>query len=538
MSKYKICYYGSSNDFFENLKVFISKQKDLDLELAKVSAFPSHNRESVRTTIILDASLLKEDDQLLTKILKIRKSRFSGKYIFVILENSFVNDSSQLVYFRCGVNYIIVKDGDITSSLDQMFYLLVEEDYAHPKFATTKKFFAKSEISIPLYLTEINEESLSICSDVPLEGEFDIEYGDSLRSQVKIEQSSDRCPDAFSMYRASATFCEPDVWDESRYSSWDTIETQLDCYENTSKYIKHKVLLIDTSETYKKNEGTIANYMKEIDVDVVSSRTLDLETLSERGDRIIIIGKLSKEIDRVDYLFDVIQHIQNQNFDIEPLVIFPNSPSAPDALKKAVRYKKLLGFKSPLEKPILANFLGTLAAQGPMLTEVYYLGLKEKHSLSFKNYDIHITAISEFFVTFTTQTEIPLYSLVRLDIGISLNLIIVPPTKFLSKIGGKQHYMAFVFLLSEADLQLLRKSVNHFMFTEVNEIDDDFKSYFDQDLKEELDAKKLNEELEKLNAQEEDCEKEEEFEDEEDDEDDFDEETSKIKYKKGYISKL
>ncbi|WP_127716257.1 hypothetical protein [Halobacteriovorax sp. HLS] len=531
MSKYRICYYGSSTEFLETLRVFIKKQKDLGLVLDQVDKFPTHNQEDRKTTIIIDTEIIHKDKQLLNKILKIRKSKFSSNYLFIVLENSFCKDSSQLVYFRSGINYIIVKDGDITSSLNQLFYLMVEEDFPCPKFATTRKFFAKATVETPLFVTQVDRNFINIASDIPMQDEVDVDFAQGLKLSLKREEETNNCPDSFNLYKSTFSFIEHGAWEGTSYSSWDTIETQVENFENTTQKIKHRVLLVDTSQTFKENEDLFNTFMEAIDTDVFSSKHLDMSSIRERGYRIIIIGKLAPQEDRVDFLFELVQSIMNQNIESEPMIIFPDSKSTPEALKKVIRYKKLLCFKHELDTSTLTNFIGVLAGQECLTLDTYQLGLEEKNSVCYQSTDVHITSISEFFVTFTTKEEIPLYSYVRLDIGIQLNLLIIPPLRFLNKVGGKQHYMAFVFLLSEEDLQLLRRSVNHYMFIEINEIDDKFKSYFDKkyEVIEEAPAE-VKEETDQEQEQTENG-TESLYEDNE-------EPISQIKYKKGYISKL
>lgn len=531
MANYKICYYGNSTEFLGTLQIFMNKQKELGLVLEQADKFPSHDPEDKKTTVIIDTNKIKEDEHLLNKILKIRRSKFSSSYLFVILENSFCKDSSQLVFFRSGINYIIVKDGDITSSLNQLFYLMVEEDFPCPKFATTRKFFAKATIDAPLFVTQIDKNFINITSDIPLEDEIDLTFADKLNLNLKREEETNICPDSFNLYKSTFSYIEHGAWEGTNYSSWDTVDTQVENFENTSKKIKHKILLVDTGETYKQNETLFNTFMEAIDTDVISSKQLDMTSIKDNAYRVIIIGKTAGD-DRVDLLFEIVQSILNLNMDSEPMIIFPESSSEPEALKKVVRYKKLLCFKNELDSSTLSNFIGVLASQECMALDTYQLSLKERNSLCYHSKEVHITAISEFFVSFTTKEEFPLYSYVRLDIGIQLNLLIIPPLRFLSKIGGKQHYMAFVFLLSEEDLQLLRRSVNHYMFTEINEIDDKFKSYFDKNIV--IDEEVIEEKVEnneesnsegQSNGTEALCV-------------DSEEPISQVKYKKGYISKL
>lgn len=496
----QLIFYGHSPDVFLTAKQLVKK---LDLEDSLATTHISDKEfifysdqlfSSKRSILIIEQDFLSL--KLLRKILCLRRSAWSPALsICVVLAQATNTDHQQRLYTRYGVNLIAANDGDLEGSFWQLLHLAYDGMLALPEFAETKKFFAKAKIQLPVYIERINSLECFVSSDIdlPLEEEFilkiDKEFDVLLKEGKKITSPS---VESYAQNYFSYALGTDSSWgvDTSNVVAWDTLETQFGFDYRPSSIEPRKVLLIDSRDNFASLLKTYSSSPLEIDLFHCEANTKRYKNLIAQYWDVILIGSTDglNEDQRMDLIFEIADRC-NSNED-ESLIFISNTPSRPEALRKILRYDKVLASGEPLSSELFGMLLPALEKNKESGIESFHTKHSGFGAATVFLKDCIVTSISEFFITFATSELLPAKTVFHLDIGIQLSLVVAPPFRNFSKIGDKHQYGAFIFDLAESDLEILRRAVNYYMHKEVKEIDSNFLKPVIESMKEDSDDEK------------------------------------------------
>lgn len=474
-----ITYIGDSNEIAQKAIQFLEKYK------LKQEFKVKHLTEPPTLTSIIDYNitqvLIIEDkvvnESFLSQLLSIRKSALSQTiFVSIVIEDNNKLES-HYHYFRSGVNLFFNRDGDFELFLTQLVFQVIDDKLYIPKFAQTRNAYATTKLSSLCFLDQLNEYEFIISSDIPLhqgEEDFFTLFESKERVHASPVQEHNNSLKSFTRFSSKWEFQHPSNWESSELSNWDTLSTQIEFDECISNIKKKNVLFIETPEGFQKYFKELEKYQELFNFFNISENTPNLSDVLKTEFDVIIIGdtlSLNSE-SRMDFLYDITMSLKSDDF--KTMIIVSQSPSKSNALTKACRYDKILAFEDELELSLITKILEMLKIKTNFQSNDFHVSLTSPSAVIKREIEVIVTSLSEFFITFTTPLEIPLYSILTLDIGIELPILTTPPFKYLSKIGDKQHYMGFIFGMSENQLQLMRKAINYYLNIEITEIKNDF----------------------------------------------------------------
>lgn len=536
--KFNFIYFGNSLEIIEKSKRFFEK-----IKFTENISF--HTNSKVDTELLYslneDINLIFLDFDMdnnefhngLAFLQMVRKTKLSKKYFFSITAG---NDKSTLALrflFRAGINTIFNKDGDLELFLYQFFYIAYDDLYI-PKYATTKKFFAKTLVSLPIFLEYFSREKLGVASDFTLPQEFEINnFLDTYTLKGLKSNQLESSPNSFARYFTEYELDFPNEWENNKTDSFDTISTQL---KNSLEgiEIKNNILIISSNDYYINLCKTypaifLKNNLTPLEISVES---LKEELPLSNYDLIFLLETPTIDQDqRFDLVTEITNYYKLRYSENLPFLIIAPSNSTTEAMTKALRYNRLMTNPSNLTEEIVCKLIDSFTKKEKIVKSDHYeIPILSQVSLNFLNLQLVVTSLNEFRITFITQEDLPLYSFFQIDLGVILNVLIVPPTMFLSKVGDKIHYMGFFFGMSEKTLQKLRILVNHFLTIKVESLDSKFFSMITDDMKKQLPAHEEKENSEDQNLTDQEIKS---------DIKGIKKEEEKIsKYKKGYYTKM
>lgn len=489
--KLNFIYIGASKGIIERAKVFAQKIKiSEDVSFISMQVFDSdllYSLSEEKNLILLDFPIDHEDFHAGVDFLEaIRRSTNSKSFYFCLACEDDKHALQYLHYFRAGINSIYNKDGDFELFLFQLFYIANNDLYI-PRYATTKKFYAKSQIRIPLFIETFSEESTTIASDFKLPQEIFIDnFIESYKITGSKESEQEYSQNSFTRYTSLFQLNFPNAWDNDLINSFDTISTQIQIKLEGMQNKKNILLITENLKfiSFCKKHKELFHRNKITSLHMSESNLQNKKIFGEYD--LIVLDEMNDidEGQRFDVLLEIVNYNKSNTPDALPYVLILNSSSTTEALTKVLKYKNLLAAGNSFTEDMLAKLIQTFGKKEKIeIPNHFNISCESPITLAFLNLDVVITALNEFRITFITEVDIPLYSFVQIDMGVILNILIVPPTMYMAKVGDKTHYMGFFFGMSEKTLQKLRILVNHFLNIRVDEINDTFFDFITDDMK-------------------------------------------------------
>ncbi len=367
--------------------------------------------------------------------------------------------------FRLGACFAHSHEGDLTNSLLQLFYSVLDSPVILPKFASTKKFFFPIKANVLSFFDQIEEFNYQLASDVTISDEITLPYFDNCVTNFQLKRRSDQSAKSYTLFNYDLDPLHPSAWDESELSNWDTINTTID---NICKVKQLEITLIgevkeSTTNYLLRNQSEQCFYRK-----LSSLEATNFTSLKIQSDLILFSLKGDIE-DNTDHLFELVDYIQDHDINPKPIILVSHSTSSSEALKKASGYDKILAYEDEFSAENLSSFIKILKKRNSSEKNVIPLNVNSSTTYIPKN--IIITKMSESEVFFITEEEIPIGSVLRINIGIELILIVSAPSQHLDKVGDKTHYYSFIVGLKNERINLLRRLINKFVFIEVSKLD-------------------------------------------------------------------
>lgn len=475
----RLIFYGCSLELFQEIEAVHSQLnlKDCTLEHGNnppLLLLDNSFGDFERNILIFEENYLTA--KLTRQLLCWRRSAVSlSLFVFVIMPNADEEFELQKKhFFRSGVNLIGSNDGDVNLTFLQMLYLVYDGCTSLPIYAETKNTFAQAKLHSLAFVERINSSSCILSTDLELSAldEYAINLDDM---EISLKRGKMIASPSLESYAQKEYFWEvanSSSWGVGNQTEWDTIETQLKMAGNKlSSEERKKILIIEDTKNFIKLMGKSSCLAFDIDFFHCEPETgRCLELLEGEWDVILIGSTLSwDDDDRMDFILRT-SDLCNQK-DRAPLLFITNMTSKTEALRKLLRYDKLLVSPEPFSNELFSLLLPALEKHRPAGIESYITETPNCLCAFYIDVDCVITSLSESFITFVTHEQLLVKSILKLDIGIELTITIVPPFRDLKKVGGKTHYMGFISGLSEEELELLRRIVNHYLKRELRVID-------------------------------------------------------------------
>ncbi|MBK26248.1 MAG: hypothetical protein CME70_19775 [Halobacteriovorax sp.] len=473
-----ILYFGDDQNFVDRMNSHYSSNSSYEELFAEKEIFRGENIISKMiskrpTAMIFDFSYSNEKNhEVFTKINYLKKNKvFKGVPLIGIFKNK--GELNKLSYlFNIGLNYPFIRGTDERILFADIHYFCFELNAGFSKFAKAKFKGLPYQIKHLAHIYGFTKETILIESDVS----FNTDDLKSLELRLMEEDTSLdlRAEKTFevgisSSYLNRSEFEIPFLgpWDDpgSDLIHKDSFETWI---EESTEHLKQKngrILLI----TERPEDFVLAGELAvqcNFDIYVSDSFEESKEYLSAYNFDVIYY-RLSKEDDpfqgenNFENLYRLTNAIKNKSRDLKTVFVAFNSPSKSNALKKAIEYDHIVAVGNELSSNQLGSFTNLFQEKGLKLsckTGCYSLNNNESRAKILL--DVEITSLTEHEITFTSKENLPMYSIVTIDVPTELTVIIVPPINNLESNHQSHHYMGFLTGGSEQDAELLRSFVN------------------------------------------------------------------------------
>ncbi len=440
-------------DFFEYEFIFY---KDIEEYFLKIQ------ETKVPSFIVMNFCELEQDNDSCHEIVSVFKgySLFKSIPLIGIFDNAeSINQNASL--FGIGVNYAHILGNDPQQFLTNIYYISFEDESYNKDYAMAKGFTLESKAQLLVYLSEIQEEALIYDSDISFKT-------DTISTQVNLFKDFNATDlpiiESFKGGKLFNTFNSDHLkipfatgWDESptalaadTYESW--IEMNKEDFSTRSNNIlffsKNRKILSPLNELLKEHK-TINFTLRE---QFVSE---DKEILKLNSQFIFFEITDEEDFDHMDELLNELSNLQPK---YTPFIIIFNCDSASAALQKVYNLKTVLATPKKANLKNLNDMVSILESKSKNINN--YLFKNDQRVVSYYNLDVKMTSITENEVTFQSYTEIPMYTVLKLNIPIEMYLLVIPPFKKLRPLPDGFHYQCFVMGINEKNSEYLRKYVN------------------------------------------------------------------------------
>jgi len=473
-----ILYFGDDQNFVDRMNAHYSSNSAYEEIIVEKENFRQGTIISKMiskrpTAMIFDFSYSNEKNhEVFTKINYLKKNKvFRGVPLIGIFKNK--EEMNELSYlFNIGLNYPFIRGTDERIFFADIHYLCFELNVGFSKFAKAKFKSLPYQIKHFSHIYGFTKETILIESDVSFNTDelnrLELKLmGEDTSLDLRAEKNFD--VGISSSYLSRSEFEIPFLgpWDdpESELIHKDSFETWI---EESAEHLKQKngrILLV----TERPEDFVLAGELAvQCNFDVyVSDSFEECKEYLTAYNFDVIYYRLSKEEDpfhgenNFENLYRLTNAIKNKSRDLKTVFVAFNSPSKSNALKKAIEYDHIVAVGNELSSGQLASFTNLFQEKGSKLsckTGCYALDNNESRAKILL--DVQVTSLTEHEITFTSKENLPMYSIVTIDVPTELVVVVVPPITNLESNHQSHHYMGFLTGGSEQDAELLRSFVN------------------------------------------------------------------------------
>jgi hypothetical protein len=459
---------GLQHEIEHAMEVFFEKV-DNDLfeysyiHFKNIQEYFSNIRESETPSfIVMNFCEISNEEDIIHETINLLKgyTKFSSIPIIGIFDNAEAIEQSACL-FGVGVNYAHILGNDSQQFLSNIYYISFEDDSYNKDYAIAKGYTIDFTLQSLVYLSSISEETLTFDSDITVKK-------DNIDAEIKLFDDFGTLSlpiiESFKGGKIFNTFFSDLLkipfssdWDESEGLSTDTYETWFDMNKedfstrsnNILFFTKDLAIFSTTFEMLKSHKSITFTLREEFN-------SKDKEILKLKPQFIFYQIVTEEDYDKMDEFLTELSNFQPQ---YSPIVLLFNCNSSSTALQKLYNLKTLLSSPKIPDIENLNNMLTLLDKKSKKMND--YLFKNDSRVVSYYNLDIKVTSITENEITFQSYVEIPMYSIVKISIPISMYMVIIPPFRNLRPLPDGFHYQAFVMGISEQSSEYLRKYVNH-----------------------------------------------------------------------------
>ncbi len=167
-------------------------------------------------------------------------------------------------------------------------------------------------------------------------------------------------------------------------------------------------------------------------------------------------------------LIAIINNISNYN----PILVISNNKSKSEALRKAYNYPNIIVTPEKLNVEtfeLLATSYSESYSSDDSSPELHYFKIMDERRAVMVDQQILVTSLSEHKVTFISEAELPIYSVLHFLLPFDFYVTIVPDLEQLVQKENVTHYTGVIHGLTESSIQNLRRFINLIYFNPLEE---------------------------------------------------------------------
>lgn len=481
-------YIGPDLEFKKSIEQFVTSQKkkiSIESEPFKKGFILEIVSKPELAIVFIDIAGNQSDvEQIMTEVSRVKASPLSKKILFVIMVGNEAETTLTNLAVTSGFQYIFVKGCELQTLFDDCFYIASKQDYPRFGFATARGITAPFATFFLSTLTSTTTKEISIETDyqaIDSVINLNLPYFPDLKmGTFKISQSSSAASIDPMTYSYTLEYPIAGPWDSPSETllSADTVDTWLLNNKETLFPEFPSILIISKK----------IQILSKIDPPQVNLSVLD-QLGSEAFEKIKLTNPPMIFIDFEDCssgkngmleMEQFFHHLRDQQ--LSPFIIFTSALSSSSALQKLLSYPRLIATNDPLNLQIFLAITKKFHENKSYISQSEKLCLNRMDSRRILQvqHEIHLNEISEHEMIFTSKIEIPYYSVLYLELPLTMYATIIPPYRHMKTQEGVYRYVALIHGISQENLRFLRQFINQIIYSPL-------KSYAPPELKKVMD---------------------------------------------------
>lgn len=409
-----------------------------------------------------------------------------GQFKSVLLVALFKDEAQKAennLIFTSGFQISFIKGSETDALLRDSFYIGLRKKIEFPILALANKNNLPLEIGICSTITCMEKTEFRIETDI-----------EGLKDKLKLNLAMFpelKCPGyeikeshppscqypMISGYTIGYPLAGPWVDDSEENIQPETIETWLDHSEcefthMTKTYVRiYSNDLSITNELFNGQDQSIqinfGNDTKNLDTEIFRAKP-----------SLVFVNLDDKDVEDEQVSLKILDFLLSVSFseDYRPIIVVSNCSSTGPALQKAYNYPLIMATVKKLESELCLTMIKKFQLKRQERSDNVALHYFNPTSV-FRSIDIFenfiLTSLTEHEVTFISEIELPMFTVVHFALPIEFHATIVPSIMPLEKKNDKYHYMAFIHGLSEEQLMVLRKFVYQIIYSPLKDFSED-----------------------------------------------------------------
>lgn len=481
----KLHYIGTDKEFLDDLDAFSLKYLNVPYEII-IHDYTSGKLIDILVNlgadiVYFDFTSLHNFTDIFDELTYLKKiDRFKPVLFTALLSDA--TDKVQLKsLYTSGFQISFVKGTELNVFLADSFYIGLEVRSASSIFAKAKNINTYLRLGTCSTLSSISLNRFSLETDFETDAKqlnFNLHLFKELNAnsfKVKEHIVGSCLYPMTDYYTFEYPFTGPwgEVSDET--IEVETIETWIE--SNESLLIKkNNFFMVVSSNTslYKPIFELLPSIPLFIDVtDSLTNKILN-QDLDIKKYPVIFFDLEIDGKNNLESIADLLYELKRKS-GYKPIVLILNCPSKTIALKKIYGYENIVCIPNGLTLDTLKLFIDSYLNKSDSLSTSVDFYFKFSSSIRAIDilYDVYVTSLSEHEITFYSDIDLPMFSILHLTLPFDCFVTLVPPTSDLEASTRGKHYMGFIHGLSEIETQSLRKFINQIIYNPIKEFTKD-----------------------------------------------------------------
>ncbi len=503
MNTNRLAYIGIDNTFHDKIKSFFDDIEDFEL-LYFNSSNADFATDLINTiyqnpinAIIFDFSNLTDDSeekaeyQRLLFFLKINNLLKTKLTIAVVKSKQEIEE--QRYFISLGINYFYIKSDILDNSFCQdIGNIGLSNNQSTQEYAKAKNIELAYIIMAPSHLSKINADYLTIEHnvDLPATDKVEVKFNLFEDFNASIFEVFDNVPmSEILRHKNQSVLAIPysDSWDKIEDNSLfkDTVETWL---ESSHEHFIDNIFQFQAITSKNIFTQVYKNILKEnAIINVNNIANLEIDQIKLKRPSVILVefddpDEKTTDEDQIDskFLGGLITVIKKADFYVPTIIVF-NCPSSSEAMRKAYDYSALMAYKHSINFKLVKELIDMFIQKNKNnIGEQLFTKYHDQITFCELKIPVEMISFTEHEVTFFSEHVIPIYTVIKIDAPCDLYLLTIPigespPVKL------KHHFCrTIIHGVEEIDLELIRRFVNHVIFTPLTEFSYNDTDFYDE----------------------------------------------------------
>ncbi len=478
-----LLYLGSDDEFYDEIKDYcknyIQKGFKIQMENYEPGTIVKAVVENDPNIIYLDFTSFSYREQIFEEILFLKKIRRFKSTLFVAILSNASNKRDQQHLYSSGFQLGYIKGGEIENLIADSFYVGLGIRVPMPRFAKARKIDKEMVVGVCSTLSKVSLEEFYIETDLELnlnELPMMLPMFDELEAtsfKVRSYEETGLLYPMTNSFVLEYPYISP--WDDinDKTIQKETVETWFEL--NSEGFLKKDCFVKIVSKNVDLfqpiyEEALALSFFIEV-CEMVDFSSIKQELILKK-DPLIFFDLEDDENGEngMDSIAELINNIKEIN-DYKPIIVILNNPSKTEALQKVYGYTNIVCIPSKLSTEIFSLFIKSFADKTNFEKndKNYYFKYSDTLRAVDVFHNIHVTSLSEREITFVSDIDIPMFSVLHLTLPVNCFVTIVPSYFELETSQLGKHYIGFIHGFSEDEIKNLRRFINQIIYKPISE---------------------------------------------------------------------